>query len=128
MVDTWFPPVTSSGRRLRRVTIRSFEDTLLLVASGELVHPTVASFLDYYRHDGVVAVPIRDLPPSETGLVWLTANRSPKIAAFARSATDALKTGGLQGHDLRPDKSATRTETAARPWPTPTPRPPSRLA
>jgi DNA-binding transcriptional LysR family regulator len=97
MLDAWFPPVTPSGRRLRRMPIRSFEDALLLVAGGEIIHPTVASFLDYYIHDGVVAVPIRDLPPSETALVWVTANRSPNIGAFARAAGDAVRS---RGHDL----------------------------
>jgi DNA-binding transcriptional LysR family regulator len=90
MIDAWFPPVTPSGYKLRRMTIRSFEDALLLVAAGEIVHPTVTSFLHYYIHDGVVAVPIRDLPPSESALVWLTANRSPKIEAFARAAADTI--------------------------------------
>jgi DNA-binding transcriptional LysR family regulator len=95
MIDAWCPPVTPSGRKLRRSSIRSFEDALLLVAAGELVHPTVASFRNYYIHEGVVAVPIRDLPRSETALVWLTENRSPKIAAFARAAADVLKTKRL---------------------------------
>jgi DNA-binding transcriptional LysR family regulator len=100
MMDAWFPPVTPSGRRFRRTSIRSFEDTLLLVAAGKLVHPTVASFLDYYVHEGVVAVALRDLPPSETGLVWLTENRSPKIAAFVRAAAYVLKTKGLEDDRL----------------------------
>jgi DNA-binding transcriptional LysR family regulator len=90
MIDAWFPPATPSGRTFRRINIRSFEDCLLLVAAGELVHPTVANFLDSYIHAGVIAVPISDLPPSETGLIWLSANRSPKIAAFARAAADTL--------------------------------------
>jgi DNA-binding transcriptional LysR family regulator len=90
MIDAWCPPVTPSGRRFRRKDIRSFEDCLMLVAAGELVHPTVASFLDYYVHDGVVAVPISDLPPSQTGLVWLSGNRSAKVAAFAQCAADVL--------------------------------------
>jgi DNA-binding transcriptional LysR family regulator len=90
MIDAWCPPVTPSGRRFRRKDIRSFEDCLMLVAAGELVHPAVASFLQYYVDDGVVAVPIRDLPPSETALVWLSADRSQKVIAFARTAAEIL--------------------------------------
>ena len=42
------------------------------------------------RHSEMVAVPISDLPPSETALIWLTVNHSPNIHAFARTATDVL--------------------------------------
>jgi hypothetical protein len=60
------------------------------IALGELVHPTVPSFLDHFQHPNVVGVPIRDLPASETALVWLTANRSLKLKAFERAARDVL--------------------------------------
>jgi DNA-binding transcriptional LysR family regulator len=92
MLNAFIPPFSPSGRRLRRKDIRSFEDCLMLVAAGELVHPTVASFLQYYVHDGVVAVPIRDLPPSETALVWLSADRSQKVTVFAATAAEVLST------------------------------------
>jgi hypothetical protein len=46
--------------------------------------------MDHYSHPGVTSVPLRDLAPSETGLAWLTANRSPGIAAFVRAAADVL--------------------------------------
>lgn len=52
------------------------------IANGQIVHPTVRSFLDYYRHPGVVAIPIRDLPPSETALAWLTGGETAKLRAF----------------------------------------------
>lgn len=94
MMDAFFPPISPSGRRLRRIDLRSFEEGLLLVAAGEMVHPTIASFLNYYVHDGVVAVPISDLPPSETALVWMTAKHSAKIDAFAHAAADVLAANG----------------------------------
>jgi DNA-binding transcriptional LysR family regulator len=90
MMDAFIPPVTASGRVLRRVTNESVEATMMRVALGIQVHPTVRSFLDHHTHPGVTSVPIRDLPPSETGLVWLTANRSAKIEAFVRAAEDVL--------------------------------------
>jgi hypothetical protein len=35
-------------------------------------------------------VPISNLPPSQTALAWLTANRSPRIHAFVLAAADVL--------------------------------------
>ncbi|MGN6869010.1 MAG: LysR family transcriptional regulator [Solirubrobacteraceae bacterium] len=90
VVDAFIPPVTPGGRTLRRVPNSSAEDTMMRVALGEQVHPTVRSFLDHHSHPGVISVPIHDLPPSETALVWLTANRGPKIDAFARAASDVI--------------------------------------
>jgi DNA-binding transcriptional LysR family regulator len=90
MIDALIPPVTPSGRVLRRLTNESVESTMMRVALGLQVHPTVRSFLEHHSHPGVTSVPIHDLPPSETALVWLTANRSPKIAAFVRAAEDVL--------------------------------------
>jgi DNA-binding transcriptional LysR family regulator len=90
MIDAFIPPVTPSGRVLRRIANEGSEDTLMRVALGVQVHPTVPSFFDHYSHPGVTSVPVRDLPPSETALAWLTSNRSPKIAAFVRAATDVL--------------------------------------
>lgn len=90
MIDAFIPPVTASGRVLRRITNESVESTMMRVALGLQVHPTVRSFLEHHSHPGVTSVPIHDLPPSETALVWLTANRSPKIEAFVRAAEDVL--------------------------------------
>jgi DNA-binding transcriptional LysR family regulator len=91
VMDAFIPPVTPGGRILRRVPNTSAEDTLMRVALGEQVHPTVRSFLDHHSHPGVIGVPIRDLPPSETALVWLTADRGPKIDAFARAAAAVIE-------------------------------------
>ena len=60
------------------------------IALGLQVHPTVPSFIERHDDPGVTSVPIRDLPPSETTLVWLTTNRSQKTSAFARAADDVL--------------------------------------
>jgi hypothetical protein len=51
---------------------------MIRVADGELVHVTVPSYFDHYQHPGVRTVPIRDLPPSETALVWLKSETSLK--------------------------------------------------
>jgi DNA-binding transcriptional LysR family regulator len=90
VMDAFIPPATPSGRTLRRIPNHSAEDTMMRVALGEQVHPTVRSFLDHHSHPGVTCVPIRDLPPSETALIWLTENGSRKTLALARAAHDVL--------------------------------------
>ncbi len=71
-------------------------------ATGEVVHPTVRSFVSHNHHPGVTTIPIRDLPPSETALVWLATSHSRKIQAFARAAADVL--AAQQDHDEPPDR------------------------
>jgi hypothetical protein len=90
VMDAFIPPVTPSGRILKRIPNHSPEDTMMRVALGEQVHPTVRSFLDHHNHPGVLGVLIRDLPPSQTALVWLTTHRHPTIDAFARAAADVI--------------------------------------
>jgi DNA-binding transcriptional LysR family regulator len=90
MMDAFIPPVTPSGRVLKRINNHDPEVVMMRVALGEQVHPTVRSFLEHQSHPGVTGVPIHDLPPSETALVWLTANRSANVNAFVDSAADVL--------------------------------------
>jgi DNA-binding transcriptional LysR family regulator len=90
MMAAHIPPVTPSGRRLRRRSNRNTEEMVMLVALGELVHPTVRSLVDHITYPGVTSVPISDLPRSQTALARLTANHSPKVQAFALAAADAL--------------------------------------
>jgi DNA-binding transcriptional LysR family regulator len=113
MMDALIPPVTPSGRALKRIANDGTEDALMRVALGLQVHPTVPSFLDHYSSPGVTSVPIRDLPPSETGLAWLTANRSPKISAFARAAADVLAQTELAEH--QPGANRTRSNRTPQP-------------
>jgi DNA-binding transcriptional LysR family regulator len=94
MMDAFIPPTTPSGRPVPRIVSRSLDETLMRVAVGGQVHPTVPSWIRYHAHPGITGVPIRDLPPTETALVWLTENASPKIHAMARSATELLAEPG----------------------------------
>jgi hypothetical protein len=101
MIDAFIPPVSPSGRRLRRIPTRSAEDLLLRIAVGEQVHPTVASLLAYFNHPEITHIPISDLPPSQTALVWLTANAAPQVKAFASAAERVLSAhGGSEHHDV----------------------------
>jgi hypothetical protein len=83
------------------VTTRSPEDLLLRIAIGEQVHPTVASMQAYFSHPEITSVPISDLPPSETALVWLSGTGSTTIQAFARAAADVLARTELAPHPPR---------------------------
>jgi hypothetical protein len=68
MYDEFFPATTPSGRPVPRgpeITMSS--DVLHLIARGDVVHPTVASFLTYHRHPEVTYVPLRGLPAVESG-------------------------------------------------------------
>lgn len=97
MYDTFFPATTPSGRPIRRgpeITMSS--DVLHLVARGDIVHPTVASFTTYYRHPDVTHVPIIDAPPTESVLVWLTAKENAAIRAFAAVAGDVIDAASRQ--------------------------------
>jgi hypothetical protein len=90
MMDAFIPPTSPSGKTLRRIANRSMDEALIRVAAGMQVHPTVPTIVEHYRLSGIVAIPINDLPPSETALAWLTGNYTQKIAAFANAASDAL--------------------------------------
>lgn len=61
-----------------------------MVATGEMLHVTVPSFLDCFSHPGVVAIPVSDLGVSETPLVWLTADRRLMIREFVEAAQSVL--------------------------------------
>lgn len=91
-LDALTPPRTPGGRPIRRRHIDTPSPTqvLALVARNEIVHPTISSFPDHFRHPGVTFVPIRDMPPNEAGLVWRTAGETATIRAFARAAADCL--------------------------------------
>ena len=91
-VDTLIPPRTPRGRRIPRVHLNNPSPTqvLAMVARNQIVHPTISSFPDHYRHPGVTFVPIRDLPPMKAGLVWRSAGVTTATRAFARAAVDTL--------------------------------------
>ncbi len=90
IMDAFSPPVTPSGRPIRRAYLRSIAEAATRAAIGELIHPTIPSFLEYYPQPELVSVPIRDLPPARAALILLKSNTSAKAAAFIRAATDVL--------------------------------------
>jgi DNA-binding transcriptional LysR family regulator len=95
MMDAFIPPHTPSGRRLRRVVVNGVGEAVMRVATGELAHPTVRSFIDYYPHPDIIHIPIIDLPSSETALLWLRANHTAKVKAFVQVAAEVLQSTPL---------------------------------
>jgi DNA-binding transcriptional LysR family regulator len=94
-VEAIVPHRTPRGRPIRRRRLRHTPRTPYeyeaLVARGTIVHPTVASFADYYGHPGVVHVPISDMPPAKTGLVWRRRLSDPMLRDFVRIARAAIR-------------------------------------
>lgn len=92
LVEALGPSRTPGGHRIRRVVshARTFSELVLVVAGSDLVHLTVASFLDHHGRPGVTTVPIRDLPPSHTALAWLAGREDLRVRAFADAARDVV--------------------------------------
>jgi DNA-binding transcriptional LysR family regulator len=83
-----YPTVTPGGRPIRyRGIARSLADVLALVAAGENVFPTSASFTSYYGHPGVYFIPLYGWPPATRRLL-LRRNANPMTAEFTRIATE----------------------------------------
>jgi DNA-binding transcriptional LysR family regulator len=99
IIDALMPQATPSGRPIAYREVHSPLHLMTLVARGEIVHATIASFPQYLSYPGVMFVPISDLPPSSSGLVWRTSAETAAIRAFAKAARDVL--GDRPGSSLR---------------------------
>lgn len=97
-VEAVIPSATPRGRPIRRRRLRRTPrtpyDVQALIARGTIVHPTVPSFAEYYGHPDIVHVPIGDLPPSESGLVWRRRASDPRLREFVRVAQEVLRVAG----------------------------------
>ncbi len=96
LMDAFVPETTSTGRKIVRRNVWTLQEAITLVALGEVVHPTVRSFADYHGQPGITIVPISDLPASETALMWLRANTSANVTAFADAATAICGSAGTR--------------------------------
>ena len=84
LAEATCPPRTPSGSQIRFVDalVDDVAELLLLLARGRLVHPTVAPFARHFQHPDVVAIPLRDLPPSACALARLSEHDDPARDAF----------------------------------------------
>jgi DNA-binding transcriptional LysR family regulator len=81
--DAVVPPYTPSGRPMRRTrVVTGFHEVLALVASGQIVHPTVAGLPLAQRGD-ITLLPLTDLPALPLGPIWCTAHENARIRGLA---------------------------------------------
>jgi len=86
LTEATCPSLTPAGRPVRFVDapVDDVAELLLLLARGRLVHPTVSPFARHFQHPDIVAVPLRDLPPSACALASLREVDDPARDAFLR--------------------------------------------
>ncbi|MEU7800478.1 LysR family substrate-binding domain-containing protein [Micromonospora arborensis] len=84
-LDVHFPQHTPTGRPIPQgpATV-AWQEVLSLVSAGRGVSPTSARAAQYYARPDLAYVPLRDAPPIEFGLLWLTAAETPKLRAFVK--------------------------------------------
>lgn len=88
------PPATPSGVEIpRTVQVTTPNEIFALVSRGKIVHPTVRGTAELYPREGVVFVPIRDMPPLALGLIWVTAHENARIRGLARLAREQFGAG-----------------------------------
>jgi DNA-binding transcriptional LysR family regulator len=110
LIDAVIPRKTPKGRSIRRVNQRPTtpHEVTALVARGRIVHPTVPSFAEYFGQPGVVYVPIGDMPPSTSGLVWRRRDPNPRLREFIGVAREILRARRLSAKDGRRTPSQAR--------------------
>lgn len=92
LFDAIVPPRTPSGRPVRRTrAVGGLHETLAPVASGQVVHPTVAGLPLAQRGD-IVLLPLTGLPPLRVGPIWCTAHENARIRALADIAAACRQT------------------------------------
>jgi DNA-binding transcriptional LysR family regulator len=102
LAEVLVPHKTPSGRPIRRLRSqigeraradrgRANTELSYLVARGEVVHPTVAAVAEYWGHPEIVYVPIADMRPVRSALVWPRRAANPRAREFIAVARDVLR-------------------------------------
>jgi DNA-binding transcriptional LysR family regulator len=108
--EVWIPSRTPAGRAIERQRFsdqtigdrgRMTSELLYLVTTGRVVHPTVPSFANMFSNPDIVYVPISDLPPLRSALVWPKRNTTPLLGEFVEVAREVAS----------PDDSAGRSDS-----------------
>ena len=98
--EAWIPSVSPAGRTIRhqKFSDRSLGDRgrmttelVHLIATGRIVHPTIPSFANMFGQPDIRYVPITDLPPLRSGLVWRRGSTDQRVDAFARVAEEVVE-------------------------------------
>jgi DNA-binding transcriptional LysR family regulator len=100
--EVWIPSRTPSGRRVEHQAFsaqslgdrgRMTSELVHLIATGHVVHPTVPSFANMFGHPDIAYVPIVDMPPLRSALVWRRDRTDPRLLEFARVAEEVVAAG-----------------------------------
>jgi len=92
IMRAYIPERTPSGRPIRRIDlspVHPFELTSLIVR-GRVIHPTVPGFADHFAMNGITLVPIADMQPMTSALVWRANTAGPRLRAFVHTAREIL--------------------------------------
>lgn len=94
--ETWTPSRTPSGRPIRKVRVamthRDYIQLGMQVARGKLVHLTVPSAVPLFAASiELVALPVIDLPPWRTALIWRRRLTDPRARAFIRITEQVVR-------------------------------------
>jgi DNA-binding transcriptional LysR family regulator len=92
LIDAVMPRRTPRGRRIRRLSRRpkTPHEVTALIARGRIVHPTVPSFAEYFGQPGISYVPLRDMPPLKSGLLWRRRTSDRRVREFVRVTRQVL--------------------------------------
>jgi DNA-binding transcriptional LysR family regulator len=97
--EEWIPSKTPAGRPILHEAFndqslgdrgRMTNDLVYRIATGRVVHPTVPSFANMFGHPDIVYVPIADMRPLRSALVWRRDNDDPRVREFARIADQVV--------------------------------------
>jgi DNA-binding transcriptional LysR family regulator len=89
--DAVVPEHAASGRPMKRRRLKhhQWSELTTMLARGKLVHPTTASVGAQFPPE-LRCVPIADLAPWTSALVWRRGDRNPWLRAFAGVAEEVL--------------------------------------
>jgi hypothetical protein len=98
IMRAYIPESAPSGRPIRRIDLSPVQPFELasLIVRGRVVHPTVPRFADHFPMNGITLVPIADMQPMTSALVWRSAGAGPRLRAFVRTAVDVLGQTGAR--------------------------------
>lgn len=97
--EAWIPSRTPAGRRIEHQPFsrwslgdrgRMTSELVHLIATGRVVHPTVPSFAHMFGHPDITYVPIHDMSPLRSALVWQRDAANPWVRELARVAADVV--------------------------------------
>jgi hypothetical protein len=100
LVERWIPRTTPNGRTIRRLRVpfaqMARDDPGELrsriswwIRTGRIVHPAMEPTRAIHG-PGISWVPITDMPPLRSALVWLHGESNDRLREFARLARDVL--------------------------------------